>query len=40
MKRKSKIQIIEVLSEYSQEMLATSGYPSGVCRFGRTILKV
>lgn len=26
MKRKSKIQIVEVLSEYSQEMLATSGY--------------
>ena len=26
MKRKAKIQIIEALSEYSQEMLATSGY--------------
>jgi len=26
MKRKAKIQIIEALSEYSQEMMATSGY--------------
>lgn len=26
MKRKAKIQIVEVLSEYSQEMMRTSGY--------------
>lgn len=26
MKRKAKIQIVEALSEYSQEMVATSGY--------------
>lgn len=26
MKRKAKIQLVEALSEYSQEMMATSGY--------------